>query len=239
MARHGCETASVPDFAFRFVVRKWVEAKHKRNVLSALDLSYIRALMNASEPVRLDTRELFITTFFPYGLSEKCMAPAYGLAENVAMVCHINEFVCSSSSSPHPGVVAVAKRSTLHASLDLRIVHPDSLEELPENSVGELWVAGPSVAAGYFGKPHLTEDVFLARIKGAETSRSFLRTCDLAFFDKEGFLFICGRIKDLIIINGANIYPQDVEKAVQDQRRLSSLVVWHLFLRMVKQRVET
>ncbi len=151
MARHGCETASVPDFAFRFVVRKWVEAKHKRNVLSALDLSYIRALMNASEPVRLDTRELFITTFFPYGLSEKCMAPAYGLAENVAMVCHINEFVCSSSSSPHPGVVAVAKRSTLHASPDLPIIHLDSLGEHPDNDVGELRVAAPPVSAGDFG----------------------------------------------------------------------------------------
>ncbi len=73
------------------------------------------------------------------------------------------------------------------------------------------------MAAGYFGKPILTEDVFLARIKGAETSCSFLRTGDLAFFEgEEGFLFICGRIKDLIIINGANVYPQDVEKAVQD-----------------------
>ncbi|MCP3665702.1 MAG: fatty acyl-AMP ligase, partial [Gammaproteobacteria bacterium] len=131
MARHGCEVSSAPDFAFRLVVRKWVEAKHKLNVLSTLDLSCIRALMNASEPVHWDTRELFISTFSPYGLSEKCMTPAYGLAENVVMVCHINEFVCSSSSSPHPGVVAVAKRSTLHASLDLRIVHPDSLEELP------------------------------------------------------------------------------------------------------------
>eukprot|EP01084_Bolivina_argentea_P104630 187339_1 len=217
MARHGCEVSSAPDFAFCLVVRKWMGAKHKRNVLSTLNLSCIRPLMNASEPVHWDTRELFITTFSPYGLNEKCMIPAYGLAENVVMVCHINEFVCSSSSSPHPGVVAVAKRSTLHASLDLRIVHPDSLEELPENSVGELWVAGPSVAAGYFGRPSLTEDVFLARIKGAETSRSFLRTGDLAFFEgKEGFLFICGRIKDLIIINGANVYPQDVEKAVQD-----------------------
>ncbi len=145
------------------------------------------------------------------------MTPAYGLAENVVMVCHINEFVCSSSSSAHPGTVAVGRRSTMHASVEVRIVHPDSLEELPENTVGELWVAGPSVCAGYFGKRSLTEDVFLARIKGAETSRSFLRTGDLAFFEgKEGFLFICGRIKDLIIINGANVYPRDVEKAVQD-----------------------
>ncbi|MCP4145334.1 MAG: fatty acyl-AMP ligase, partial [bacterium] len=136
---------------------------------------------------------------------------------NVVMVSYINEFVCSSSSSPHPGLVATGKRSTLHASLELSIVDPDSLEELPENSVGELWIAGPSVAAGYFGKPSLTEDVFFAHIKGAETSRSFLRTGDLAFFEgKEGFLFICGRIKDLIIINGVNVYPQDIEKTAQD-----------------------
>ncbi len=138
MTHHGCEVASAPDFAFCLVVRKWVEANHKRNVLPALNLSCIHALMNASEPVRWDTMELFTTTFSPYGLNEKCMTPAYGLAENVVMVCHINEFVRSSSSSPYPGVVAVGKRSALHASLDLRIVDPDSLEELPEKSVGEL-----------------------------------------------------------------------------------------------------
>ncbi len=80
MARHSCEISSAPDFAFRLAARKWVEAKHKRNVLSTLNLSCIRALINASEPVRWDTRELFATAFSPHGLNEKCMYPAYGLA---------------------------------------------------------------------------------------------------------------------------------------------------------------
>ncbi len=85
MARHGCEFASAPDFTFRLVVRKWVEAKHKGNVLLKLDLSCLRALINASEPVHQDTRELFTTTFSPCGLHDMCMTPAYGLAENVVM----------------------------------------------------------------------------------------------------------------------------------------------------------
>ncbi len=65
MARHGCEIASAPDFAFRLVAQKWMGAKHKRNVLSTLNLSCIRTLMSASEPVRSDTEELFVTTFSP------------------------------------------------------------------------------------------------------------------------------------------------------------------------------
>ncbi len=97
------------NFVFRSVVQKWVETKHKRNVLPRLDLSCICALINANEPICRDTRELFTTTFSPHGLNKKCMTPAYGLAENVVTVRHINDFLCSSSSSPHPGLVAVAK----------------------------------------------------------------------------------------------------------------------------------
>ncbi len=210
MSRHRCQFSAGPDFAYQLVVRRWEKAKRTRAALPTIDLSCVTSFLCASEPVRQDTRDLFLKTFSPYGLKD-CMCPAYGLAENVVMVCYMREYVRSSSSSPHPGSVAVGRASTIHDSVDVRIVDQNTCEQLPENTVGELWVAGPSVCGGYWHKQSLTESIFKARIKGAEEQGPFLRTGDLAFFDKEGFLYVCGRSKDLIIYNGCNVYPQDVE----------------------------
>ncbi len=95
-----------------------------------------------------------------------------------------------------------------------KIVNPKTIQELGDREVvGELWLSGPSVTAGCFGKSELTKEVFHARIDGYD--EHFLRTGDLAFFEDE-YLYICGRQKDLVIVNGVNHYPQDVEYAVQN-----------------------
>ena len=93
----------------------------------------------------------------------------------------------------------------------VKVVDPVTHCELAENQTGELWINSPSVAAGYHGKPKLSEETFRATLKSPDSDtdceKTFLRTGDLAFL-QDGFLYICGRLKDLIIINGVNYYPQ-------------------------------
>src|ERR1041384_2799655 len=93
------------------------------------------------------------------------------------------------------------------------IVDPVGLGALPEGKVGEIWIAGPSVTGGYWNNPEATRASFGAY--RADGDGPFLRSGDLGFFDR-GELFVTGRIKDLIILNGRNHYPHDIERSVQD-----------------------
>lgn len=95
------------------------------------------------------------------------------------------------------------------------MVDPKTGVEQQEGETGELWIAGPTIAAGYYGKPQLSEETFRARLQHSPDDCTYLRTGDLAFV-QQGHMFICGRMKDLIIVNGANYYPQDLEFCVQD-----------------------
>lgn len=108
--------------------------------------------------------------------------------------------------------VAVGHKSLFPEGQIAKIVSPTTLKELGNEEVGELWLSGPSITAGYFGKTGLTERSFHARVEGCD--ELFLRTGDLAFFEND-YLYICGRQKDLIIVNGVNHYPQDIENAIQ------------------------
>jgi acyl-CoA synthetase (AMP-forming)/AMP-acid ligase II len=97
----------------------------------------------------------------------------------------------------------------------LAIVDPETRMPLGPGLVGEVWVAGPHVAQGYWRNPEATALVFRARV-APEGTQCWLRTGDLGFLDEDGELYITGRIKDLIIIRGINHYPQDIEETVQD-----------------------
>ena len=97
---------------------------------------------------------------------------------------------------------------------EIAIVDPESRVRLADTRVGEIWASGPNVALGYWRNPEATEATFGARIAG-EDERAWLRTGDLGFLDESGELFITGRIKDVMIIRGANHYPQDIEDTVQ------------------------
>jgi acyl-CoA synthetase (AMP-forming)/AMP-acid ligase II len=90
----------------------------------------------------------------------------------------------------------------------VRIVDPNDLTKLDDGRVGEIWISGRNVAAGYHNHPELTDTIFRATLSGED--REYLRTGDLGFISS-GELFVTGRIKDLIIVDGRNIYPQDVE----------------------------
>jgi acyl-CoA synthetase (AMP-forming)/AMP-acid ligase II len=108
---------------------------------------------------------------------------------------------------------------------EIAIAHPEKLTSLPPGEVGEIWVCGPSVAKGYWGKPEETErafSAFLADETGESARGPFLRTGDLGFLDETGELFVTGRLKDVIIINGRNYYPQDIEWLVEREAWIRS-----------------
>ncbi len=208
-----------PNFAYRLAARKFIEGKKIRpngepkEPIPNLDLSSIVYLQNAAEPIQLDTKNMFEEAFGNYGLSQNWFMAGYGLAESVVYVTDLHEYQLSTfkPANEQPSV-AVGHRRDFQDGQIAKIVHPETLEELEDQQVGELWLSGPSITAGYFGKSSLTKDVFQAKIGASD--KNFLRTGDLAFFEDD-YLYICGRQKDLIIVNGVNHYPQDIENVVQ------------------------
>ncbi|KAJ1377059.1 Trimeric LpxA-like superfamily [Sesbania bispinosa] len=199
-----------PNFAFEMVVRRLESEKDR---LQNLDLSSMVFLMVAAEPVRQKTLRKFLELTSPFGLSQKVMAPGYGLAENCVFVsCAFGEGnpilvdwqgrVCCGYI--HPG----------NADIDIRIVDPELGEELKEDGrEGEIWISSPSSGIGYWGKEELSQKTFRNELKN-HPGRIYTRTGDLGRII-DGKLFITGRIKDLIIVAGRNIYSSDVEKTVE------------------------
>jgi acyl-CoA synthetase (AMP-forming)/AMP-acid ligase II len=217
MSRHKVSWGVAPNFAFDLVTRRFIKAREKlggQNPIPGLDLSCLHNLQNGTEPIKLTTRDTFSHVFVKYRLRRNWFHAGYGLAENVVGVCWIHRYHLSTPREEAKlPLVAVGSTKTFHSSLVMKIVDPKTLKEVEGGVIGELWIAGPSVAAGYYGQPDLSKEMFEAKL--ATSNMTFLRTGDLAFF-QDDFLYICGRIKDIIIVNGVNYYPQDIEAAVQE-----------------------
>jgi amino acid adenylation domain-containing protein len=219
IARYRATTSGGPNFAFDLCARKITEEQR-----ATLDLSSWTVAFNGSEPVRAETMERFAETFAMCGFRREAFAPCYGLAEATLIVTGP-----SGSSSPVVKTVdvkALEKNLVVEAAetaetkamvgcgvvgmdQQLIIVDPDSERICPPDQVGEIWISGPSVAAGYWNHSEETERIFQARLSGSDDGR-FLRTGDLGFL-QDGELYVTGRLKDLIIIRGFNHYPQDIE----------------------------
>jgi hypothetical protein len=211
MSRHKVTFTLAPDFAYSLVARKFQTARR----IPDLDLSSLQYLGSCAEPIRTATIEQFGKVFMKYNLRNDWFNAGYGLAENVVAACYISGCFLSTPRVEDLGpLVAVGSRETFHPSVVIKIVSPETFEEVEDGTTGEVWISGASVASGYYKKPELTEQTFNAKILH-NSSTPFLRTGDLAFFQNDK-LFICGRIKDLIIWNGTNFYPQDIEAAVHE-----------------------
>ena len=219
------EVAGGPNFAFDLCVRR-----HRPEEIQGIDLSCWKVAFNGAEPVRANTIDRFASTFAPYGFDAKSIYPAYGMAEATLLI-----------SAGHRGIGPVTRRTDRDAlqrnqivapaqaqdaqilvgcgrqlvGERLAIVDPETRMPLGPGLVGEVWVAGPHVAQGYWRNPEATASVFRARMASGG-AQYWLRTGDLGFLDEDGELYITGRIKDLIIIRGINHYPQDIEQTVQD-----------------------
>jgi acyl-CoA synthetase (AMP-forming)/AMP-acid ligase II/cytochrome P450/acyl carrier protein len=208
-----------PNFAYAYATERITDEQ-----LDGLDLSSWRVAFCGAEPVQAATLRAFADRFAPVGFRESSFAPCYGLAEATL-------FVSGSRLNEQPSVASFDRAALeqgiaeprldaartlvgcgpIADALELAIVDPDQARELPEGRVGEIWVQGDNVAAGYVGDEALSEAVFHATIGGR--SGAWLRTGDLGFV-RAGELWITGRRKDLIIVRGRNIHPQDVEAAV-------------------------
>uniref|UniRef100_K3YMP9 4-coumarate--CoA ligase n=1 Tax=Setaria italica TaxID=4555 RepID=K3YMP9_SETIT len=204
---HGTHSAG-PNFAFELVIRRLEAEKNK-----IYDLSSMIFIMIAAEPVRQKTIKRFIELTQPFGFSEGVLAPGYGLAENCVYVsCAFGEgkpiFI------DWQGRVCCGYVDPDDPDITIKIVDADSLTEHEEDGAeGEIWISSPSSGVGYWSNKEISQKTFCNQLKNYP-SKNFTRTGDLGRIIN-GKLFITGRIKDLIIVAGRNIYSADVEKTVE------------------------
>ncbi|HXR70976.1 fatty acyl-AMP ligase [Actinocrinis sp.] len=226
ISEHRLAVSAAPNFGYDLCLRKITDEQ-----LSGVDLSEWRCAVNGGEPVRPETMRRFAERFAPFGLRSTALRAGYGLAEATLMVS------CSAGGQGAPAVEAdraaleqrrlwpaAANRPSRTLSscgrvhgLEVRIVDPESGTELAEGAVGEVWLRGPSIASGYWGRPRESAEGFDACT--ADDESGFLRTGDLGFL-KDRELYVTGRISDLIIVAGRNLHPQDLEQSIQ---RVSAL----------------
>src|SRR6516162_7252491 len=226
LSRYKATYTSSPNFGFEYCLS---DERVPDYVLEGLDLSSVQVFMNAAEPVRPSTYRGFLERFAKYGLRPAAYVAAYGLAENTLAVSSSGQrSVKIDRGSLHARTVLMAAPDTLPDQqlelvscgkpldgIHVRIVDPDTGVEVGGGGIGEIWVAGQSKCQGYWNKPELSEHVFDNSIAGdSDGAYSYLRTGDLGFLS-EGELFVCGRLKDLIILRGQNYYPEDLEAAVE------------------------
>ncbi|HVR97912.1 MAG TPA: MupA/Atu3671 family FMN-dependent luciferase-like monooxygenase, partial [Thermoanaerobaculia bacterium] len=216
VSRYGADTSGGPNSAYELCVRRIGEEQR-----AGLDLSRWRVAFNGAEPVRPETLSRFADAFAPCGFRRESFHPCYGLAEATLLVTGAEEAfrTCTlEAQALEEGRVAAARSGSPTRTLvgcgrgwegqRLAIVDPATGEPVAAGRVGEIWVHGPHVAAGYWENPEETAATFGARLAGEP--ESYLRTGDLGFLH-EGELFVTGRLKDLIILRGRNHYPQDLE----------------------------
>ena len=217
---------AAPNFAYELAVKRT-----KDEDLAGLDLSGVVVMINGAERVHGATVRRFNERFGPYGLPEAAMRPSYGLAEATVYVTSsaggraptsvrfdYDELAAGRAQPCAEGAGSEHIGLGVPRSTTVRVVDPQTRVEAPAGTIGEVWLHGPHVAGGYWHNPQLTEELFAGQL--AQTSEGtpkgpWLRTGDLGvLFDEE--LFIVGRIKDLLIVDGRNHYPDDIEATVQE-----------------------
>ncbi len=225
IAAHKRVVSGGPSFAYELCVEKIAREARKDLDLSGWELAF-----NGAEPVNPVVLDRFAQAFEPYGFRRDVFYPCYGLAEATLFVTGgvrgTGPVVRAFDSSALERHTVMARPSGSEDSRTLvgagfpplaqhriAIVNPDTHRRVEPGGIGEIWFAGANVAGGYWELPEETARVFHARI--AETDEGpYLRTGDLGFED-DGELFITGRLKELLIINGRNHYPQDLERTAE------------------------
>ena len=217
---------AAPNFAYDYCLRA---GRLSRESLEGCDLSSLRVLMCAAEPVKADTFTRFLEAFQPYGLKSESYYAAFGLAENTLAVSMGGRDIVSVNKralalgkarmttevSEVDAAAQIVSCGTPLPGIDVKIVDPEQHVALKPGHVGEIWIAGSGKCLGYWNNPELTLKQFRARlVDDSPYDDGFLRTGDMGFLH-EGELYVCGRIKDMIILRGQNYYPQDVENVVE------------------------
>ncbi|MDG4820785.1 fatty acyl-AMP ligase [Asanoa sp. WMMD1127] len=210
-----------PNFAYDLCARRIPDAQ-----LAGVDLSSVRLAMNGAEPIAAQTIRGFATRFAPLGFRPEAAYPCYGMAEATLFVTGgragevpvLRHVVTEQLEADRlVGAVGGAHTTELVGSgqvdgYDLRIVDTATGAPLPPGRIGEIWVRGPSIGRGYWNRPAESADTFDAHTPDGEGG--FLRTGDLGGL-LDGELFVTGRRKEMLIVHGRNLYPQDIERAVR------------------------
>jgi thioester reductase-like protein len=222
---------AAPNFAYDYCLRA---GRLSKESLEACDLSSLRVLMCAAEPVKPDTYTRFLEAFQAYGLKSESFYVAYGLAENTLAVSLGGRNIVSVNKrafalgkarmttevSEIDGATQIVSCGVPLPGLDLKIVDPEGHFALKPDRIGEIWVAGSGKCRGYWNNPELNQKQFRARIvDDTPYDDGYLRTGDMGFMH-DGELYVCGRIKDMIILRGQNYYPQDIEHVVENSSSL-------------------
>ncbi|QNP48173.1 AMP-binding protein [Diaphorobacter aerolatus] len=217
ISRHRATHSGGPDFAFRLCLERARDAQ-----IHELDLSHWQCAYTGAEPVRADTERDFIERFAPAGFRAQAAFPCYGLAEATLYVTGTSsgegmiargfnsDALAAGRGVPDPDGATLVSCGQVPPEHALAIVDPATCIDVASGVIGEIWFHGPSVAAGYWCNERATRDAFVER-----DGRRWLRTGDLGFLCDGGLLYVTGRIKDLIIVRGHNIYPQDIERVIE------------------------
>ncbi len=215
LSRYKATMTFAPNFAYALVTKR-----AKPEQVARWDLSQMRVFGCGAEPINPDTMRAFLKAMEPAGLKPSALLPCYGMAEATLAMAFvgINEPLRTDRIDAH--AYHSAQRATPSVSGELLETvccghtfpgHQISIQDehgnhQPERAVGEICFKGPSVAAGYYNRPDATADSFRA---------GWLRTGDLGYL-AEGELYISGRLKDILIVNGRNYYPQRIEWLVDE-----------------------
>lgn len=222
LSQHKGAITAAPNFAYDYCVERVTDDER-----AALELGSVAAMVNGSEPIAPRTLDRFQAAFSAVGMKRTTMRPSYGLAEATV-------FVSASPVGEEPTVTAFDRQSlregVAHVVEDgdqeavieivacgrptgqeIAIVDPSTHRRREEGQVGEIWLRGPNIGRGYWGCAESSEATFRAVLEGSEP---WLRTGDLGVWhDKQ--LYVTGRLKDLVIVDGTNHYPHDIEETVQ------------------------
>jgi thioester reductase-like protein len=226
ITKYRATATAAPNFAYDYCLRA---GRLSKESLEACDLSSLHVLMCAAEPVKPDTYTRFLEAFQAYGLKAESFYVAYGLAENTLAVSLRGRNIVSVNKrafalgkarmttevSEIDGATQIVSCGTPLPGLDVKIVDPEGHFALKPERIGEIWVAGSGKCEGYWNNPELNQKQFRARlVDDTPYDDGYLRTGDMGFMHK-GELYVCGRIKDMIILRGQNYYPQDIEHVVE------------------------
>ncbi len=195
-----------------------------------LDLSCWELAFNGAEPLRADVLNRFTRKFAPFGFRHATHYPCYGMAETTLLVtgsdrrtdpvmrsfvrADLEQHRVIAADGGRPGDRDLVSSGKPVPGTEVLIVNPDSRQVLLEDQIGEIWINSPSVGKGYWQKPDDTAATFHARLAD-DNGKNYLRTGDLGFMH-QGQLFVTGRLKDMIIVNGVNRYPQDIEATIEN-----------------------
>jgi acyl-CoA synthetase (AMP-forming)/AMP-acid ligase II len=224
ISRYRATTSGGPNFAYELCIRKITPDQRKDLDLSSWDLAF-----NGAEPIQPSTLDRFSESFRECGFDARAFYPCYGLAESTLIVSggrkasppFIKMFdmdALRGNTIRETGGEDIRKKTYVGCGSSLArgeiiIVDPETRIKCDPDRIGEIWVKGPSVAAGYWNNSAETEEAFHAHLQDTNEG-PYLRTGDLGFLH-QGELFVTGRIKDMIIHRGMNIYPHDIERTAE------------------------